>query len=100
MSRPKERLTYPRTGYATPPHKPVPWTGFFAPPLPTEVELAYGRKQKETARWYLAFYVVLWAFGNWPNRWFCVLGGIVLGLAWRRQQPSARPSWVMPAVAS
>lgn len=96
----KQRVTFPRTGYAAPPHRPRPDTGFFAPPMPTQTELAYRLKQENTRNWYVALYVLLWAFGFWPNRWLCALGGVILGFAWRTQQPPAQPSWAMPVASS
>jgi hypothetical protein len=92
----KKRVTYPRTGYAAPPSITAADSGFFAPALPTSTELEYRLNQEATRKWYLVFLAVVVAYFLWPKRWFCIPAGIILGYVWRRQQPSIRPSWVLP----
>jgi hypothetical protein len=96
----KERLTYPRTGYAAPPDRPLTDTGFFAPPMPTRTELEYRLKREAAAKWYAVYAALLFLSFIWPNRWLCVPVGILLGMIWHRQQPSTRHSWVVPTACT
>jgi hypothetical protein len=96
----KERITYPRTGYAAPPDRPLPDTGFFAPPMPTRAELEYRLKREDAAKWYLVYAALLFASFAWPNRWLCIPIGIVFGVLWHRWQPSTRHRWVVPAACA
>lgn len=102
LSRPlikwlKERITYRRTGYAAPPDRPLPDTGFFAPPMPTSAELEYRLKREDAAKLYVVYVALLFASFFWPSRWLCVPVGIVFGALWHHWQPSNRHWWVVPA---